>query len=494
MTTLSKIDMNVKPAFMQKIAQQVMHKTTRAVVFGSSALAILLSVNSVQAQELDINKVYSATQAATAKERRVNTARENAFKAERSKQQGRLTSMTNERTRQERIGKELERAFDANEVKINVLQDELAKELGDLKQLFGVIQLSASEAQEAYKTSYISAQYPGRSESLRQMVAKMASLTELVSIDEIEDLWFQLQNEMTEQGKIVKYTAPVRFKVGEEEGEDGETYPVYESRDLEVTRVGVFSAVSGNDILTYNDATGYTALERQMGGSRAAFTGLSQNLQSLSSGVTPFMLDPSKGILSSAYVQEPTIAEKAQEGGVVGYVIMGLGLIGVLIAVFRILILIGVEGKVSKQSRDLKRPSLGNPLGRVIKVFQDNPTTDPESMELKLGEAMLKESPKLNAWVMFVKIIAVVAPLLGLLGTVTGMIQTFQAITLYGAGDPQTMAGGISQALVTTVLGLIVAIPMVFLHWLASSRAKRIEGVLEEHAAGLIAEQYEGER
>ncbi|MBL4673587.1 MAG: MotA/TolQ/ExbB proton channel family protein [Arenicella sp.] len=150
-----------------------------------------------------------------------------------------------------------------------------------------------------------------------------------------------------------------------------------------------------------------------------------------------------------------------------------------------------MEGKVKKQARDLKRPSLGNPLGRVIKVFQDNPTTDPESMELKLGEAMLKESPKLNAWVMFVKIIAVVAPLLGLLGTVTGMIQTFQAITLYGAGDPQTMAGGISQALVTTVLGLVVAIPMVFLHWLASSRANRIEGILEEHAAGLIAEQYE---
>jgi len=487
MTVLSRIETTIAPRTMK----QTMIKT---IFTGVSAIAVLFGAMNSQAQELNIDEVFSATQRATTKERGINAARENAFKAERSKQQGRLNAMTNERTRQERIGKELERAFDVNEVQIKTLQAELAKELGDLKQLFGVIQLSASEAQEAYKTSYISAQYPGRAESLRQMVAKMASLTELVSIDEIEDLWFQLQNEMTEQGKIVKYTAPVRFKVGEEEDEEGNVNPVYESRDLEVTRVGVFSAVSGNDILLYNDATGFTALDRQMGGTRAAFTGLSNNLQSLSSGVTPFMLDPSKGILSSAYVREPTIAEKAQEGGVVGYVIMGLGLIGLLIAVLRILILIGVEGKVRKQARDLKRPSLGNPLGRVIKVFQDNPTTDPESMELKLGEAMLKESPKLNAWVMFVKIIAVVAPLLGLLGTVTGMIQTFQAITLYGAGDPQTMAGGISQALVTTVLGLIVAIPMVFLHWLASSRAKRIEGVLEEHAAGLIAEQYEGNR
>ncbi|MFT6407591.1 MAG: biopolymer transport protein ExbB [Arenicella sp.] len=483
MSTVSRIDMGIKP---------VMQKLTKASVISLTALTIMFGAGNIQAQTLDIEKVYSTTQRAAGKERSINAARENSFKAERSKQQGRLNAMTNERGRQERIGKDLERTFDGNEIKIIVLQEELAKELGDLKQLFGVIQLSASEAQEAYKSSYISAQYPGRSETLRQMVAKMSSLTELVSIDEIEGLWYQLQNEMTEQGKIVTYTAPVRFKIGEELGDDGKSYPVFEAQDRQVTRVGVFSAVSGSDILTYNDATGFTALDRQMGGSRAAFTGLSENLQSLSTGVTPFMLDPSKGVLSRAYVQEPTIAEKAKEGGVVGYVIMGLGLIGVLIAAFRILILMAVEGKVKKQSRDLKRPSLGNPLGRVIKVFQDNPTTDPESMELKLGEAMLKESPKLNAWVMFLKIIAVVAPLLGLLGTVTGMIQTFQAITLYGAGDPQTMAGGISQALVTTVLGLIVAIPMVFLHWLASSRAKRIEGVLEEHAAGLIAEQYEG--
>lgn len=486
MTTFSSIDMAIKP---------VMQKAAKASVVVASAVSILFGAGAAQAQNtLNIEQLFNATKRATAKERGVNTARENSFKAERSKQQGRLNSMKNERTRQERIGKELENTFEVNEEKIKVLQEELAKELGDLKQLFGVIQLSASEAQESYKTSFISAQYPDRSENLRQMVAKMASLTELVSIDEIEDLWFQLQNEMTEQGKIVQYTAPVRFKAGEEEDEEGNVTPIYESQNLQVTRIGVFSAVAGDNILTYNDTTGYTALGRQMGGKRAAFTGLSNNLQGLSSGITPFMLDPSKGVLSSAYVEIPTVIEKAEEGGVVGYVIIGLGILGLLISILRILILMGVEAKVSKQARDLKRPSLGNPLGRVIKVFQDNPNSDPESMELKLGEAMLKESPKLNAWVMFVKIIAVVAPLLGLLGTVTGMIQTFQAITLYGAGDPQTMAGGISQALVTTVLGLIVAIPMVFMHWLASSRAKRIEGVLEEHAAGLIAEQYEAHK
>ncbi len=468
-----------------------MQKIIRSVLVGATASILSIGSIAVSAQALDVNQILNNTRSAASKEKSANQARESRFKAERNKQQGRLNSMVAERNRQERIGKELESAFEANDVKINLLQDELAKELGDLKQLFGVIQLSASEAQESYKKSYISAQYPDRAENLRRMVEKMASLTDLVSIDEIEDLWFQLQNEMTEQGKIVKYTAPVKFKIGEELDDEGKAKAVYEVQDREITRIGVFGAVSGDDILTYSDATGYVALDRKMRGSRSDFIPFSKNLQSLSSGVTPFMLDPSKGVLSSAYVQAPTIFEKVQEGGVVGYVIISLGIIAALIALLRILVLMGVEGQVRKQSKDLKRPSLKNPLGRVIKVFQDNPHSDPESMELKLGEAMLKESPKLNAWIMFIKIIAVVAPLLGLLGTVTGMIQTFQAITLYGAGDPQTMAGGISQALVTTVLGLVVAIPTVFLHWLASSRARRIEGVLEEHAAGLIAQQYE---
>jgi biopolymer transport protein ExbB len=469
------------------------------------SFAVLLGTAPAQAQQndatraLNIDRILNATRTAASRERTANAARENQFKAERSKQQGRLNAMRNERVRQERIGDELDRQFKANEVKIEELQTELARELGDLKQLFGVIQLSASEAQEAYKTSLISAQYPGRAESLRQMVAKMASLTDLVSIQEIEDLWYQLQNEMTEQGKIVQYTAPVKHIVGYEvddngnkiKNEDGQFIPIYEERDMQVTRVGVFNAVAGDDILQYSDGLGFVALERKMAGD---FNTYSQSLQNASAGVTPFKLDPTKGALLAALVQSPTLTEKVNEGGVIGYVIIGLGVIALIIAALRILVLWGVEGRVRKQARNLKKPSLGNPLGRVLKVYQDNPDTDPETMELKLGEAMLKESPKLNAWIMFVKIIAVVAPLLGLLGTVTGMIQTFQAITLYGAGDPQTMAGGISQALVTTVLGLVVAIPTVFAHWLASTRAKRVEDILEEHAAGLIAAQYEGQR
>lgn len=476
---------------MNKAIIKPFAKAVTATALAASVLLLGAAPVHAQSSGLDINQILRKVQQAAAQDKKANSARENRFKVARNREQGRLNSMINERKRQERISDELNAKFNLNEAQIEKLQADLSKELGDLKELFGVIQQTASEAQEDYKTSLISAQYPERAEKLRQMVEKMSSLTELVSIDEIENLWFQLQNEMTEQGKTVKFATPVNFVVGyekDEEGRDIKSEPIYEARERQVTRIGVFNAVSENDIATYKSNVGLVALDRQM---RGEFTGLSNQLQNSNDGVNTFLLDPTKGILLSAFVRKPTLIEKVKEGGVVGYVIIALGAIALLIALLRFLILMGVDAKVRKQSRDLKRPSLGNPLGRVIKVFQDNPNSDPESMELKLGEATLKESPKLNAWVMFIKIIAVVAPLLGLLGTVTGMIQTFQAITLFGAGDPQTMAGGISQALVTTVLGLVVAIPTVFAHWLVSSRAKRIEGVLEEHASGLIAQQYE---
>jgi biopolymer transport protein ExbB len=472
-----------------------LHMTKHALISVSLLAAVLLSGNAnAQSNALDIDQLIRATKAAAKSDKNAETARENRFKSDRNHEQGRLTSMKNERARQERLSDQLDAQFNVNETNIEELQVELSKELGDLKELFGVIQTTASEAQEDYKTSLISAQYPQRSENLRQMVEKMSSLTELVSISEIEGLWVELQNEMTEQSKIVKFNAPLNFVTGYEAKEDGsqdKSKPIYEAQEREITRIGVFNAISGNDIATYKNNVGLIALDRQM---RGSFSSKSVSLQGATSGVTSFLVDPTKGALLSAFVRKPSLWEKVQEGGVVGYVIMTLGAIAAVIAIFRLVVLTGVAGSVRKQARDLKRPSLRNPLGRILKVYQDNPNSDPESMELKLGEAMLRESPKINAWVMFIKIIAVVAPLLGLLGTVTGMIQTFQAITLYGAGDPQTMAGGISQALVTTVLGLVVAIPTVFLHWMVSSRARGIEGALEEHATGLIADQWEGQK
>ncbi len=220
------------------------------------------------------------------------------------------------------------------------------------------------------------------------------------------------------------------------------------------------------------------------------FTGSTSDLLNATDGLVRFGIDPTAGGVLSTYVSRPNLLERVQQGGLVGYLIIALGIVGLLISLERMVVLGVASRKVTAQLAS-DTPSPDNALGRVLSVYEDNKQADTETLELKLSEAIFKETPALNRALLFIKIISVVAPLMGLLGTVTGMIQTFQAITLYGTGDPKLMAGGISQALVTTVLGLTVAIPTVLLHTLVSGRSKRIVQILQEQSAGIIAEHAE---
>jgi biopolymer transport protein ExbB len=189
-------------------------------------------------------------------------------------------------------------------------------------------------------------------------------------------------------------------------------------------------------------------------------------------------------------IDTPTFLERVDQGGEVGYVIVAVGFIGVFLGLWRMLVLFAMTSKVKAQLKSDK-PNSNNPLGRVLKVAEENKNVDTETLELKLEEAVLKERPSIESGLAVLKIIAAVAPLLGLLGTVTGMIETFQAITIFGAGDPKNMAGGISAALVTTVQGLVVAIPVVLMHTLVNGRAKAVIQVLDEQTTGIIAENSE---
>ena len=164
-----------------------------------------------------------------------------------------------------------------------------------------------------------------------------------------------------------------------------------------------------------------------------------------------------------------------------------------LLAIWRMVYLTRVGRGVSAQMHDLSAPRADNPLGRIIGVLGPKPQlADLETLELKLDEAILQETPPLETGQGLLKLLCAVAPLLGLLGTVTGMIVTFQAITQGGGGDSRLMADGISQALVTTVQGLVVAIPLLFLHTLLASRSKGLIQLLEQQSAGLIALHLSG--
>ena len=304
----------------------------------------------------------------------------------------------------------------------------------------------------------------------------MASASTLASIQDIEGLWYELQREITEQGKIVKYQTEYATADGERITSD-------------VVRVGVFNLVFEDGYLQYDSTTGnVTELQRQP--DQSQYTNSAEDIMEQSSGYVGFGLDVTRGGILALLVESPTITERINQGGIVGYCIIALGLVGLFIAIWRWLSLSKDSKKVTAQLSS-QTASNDNPLGRVLSAYDETKGADTETVELKLSEAALKEMPNLTKGLLFIKVIAAVAPLMGLLGTVTGMIKTFQVITLYGAGDPKLMAGGISQALMTTVLGLCVAIPMVLLHTVVSGQSRKIINILQSQSAGIVAKHSE---
>ena len=307
----------------------------------------------------------------------------------------------------------------------------------------------------------------------------MSETTELPTIREIEGLWYELQREMVASGQVVGFTANVNDVDGT-------------SSECDVVRVGLFNAVCDGKYLEYSATKGeYSFLPRQPAG---RYTKTAKNIAEAEAGEqVRFGIDPTGptgGSLLANLIQTPSLLERAQQGREVGYAIIAVGTIGILIAIWK-LIELAQLGKAVRNQASSKVADSRNPLGRVLKVGKDNFDKDIDTLELKLAEAIMAERPAIERGIGAVRIISVVAPLAGLLGTVTGMIVTFQMITLYGTGDPKLMAGGISQALVTTVLGLLVAIPTTLLHSFTASSARGIISTLEEQSTGILAEHSE---
>ena len=406
-----------------------------------------------------------------------NAAREARFTQDKANQSAALKRAEEERTREERRSARLEKQFEQNELLIAAKQEQLRERLGTLSELFGHLTAASGDLASNVEVSLVSSEYPGRETFLKELIAKMSGSDQLPSIAEIERVWFELLREIREQGEISRFTAQVATPSGE-----------LSQRD--VVRVGAFNIVdTDGNYLSFN-VDKLAELPRQPGG---GFNSQAQALAGSQGGLTQFGIDPTGptgGSFLAAIIDSPTISERWHQGGYVGYAITAVGAFAFILAIYRLIVLTAVGGKVSSQLKSSSARD-DNPLGRVLKVHETNPSMDPETLELKMAEAVLSETPKLESGLTLLKIIAAVAPLMGLLGTVTGMIITFQAITIFGAGDPKAMAGGISSALVTTVLGLLVAIPTVLLHTVVNGRSQRIIHVLNEQATGIVAEHSE---
>ena len=403
-----------------------------------------------------------------------NRARIAKFMAEKSTQDAVLQeTLVNLKVQEDRAVR-LEKTFDENDVKLSELEDLKAERLGAFGELFGVVRGTASEMGAQIKESIISGELLGRSKTLTDLAKSKA----LPSNEELEMLWYHLLEEMNAQGEVKRFNGTIVDTDGNFSEE-------------EVVRVGPWTAFDrkGNFLGYLPDDERYRVLGRQP---QARFLDLGDNIVDGDKGdIVKGAIDPSRGAILSLLIQTPGLSERIGQGGVVGYIILGLLAVGLVLSIERIFRLTITARAVNAQAKDVDNPNDSNPLGRVLGAYHSNKSADVETLELKLDDAILKELPSLERGINFIKLLSSVAPLLGLLGTVTGMIVTFQAITLFGTGDPKLMAGGISQALVTTVLGLTAAIPLVLLHSIAQTRSRSIQQILDEQSAGLIAERAE---
>ncbi len=402
-------------------------------------------------------------------ERKENREREAAFAKAKADQQRLLNDAKATRAALERRSESLEIQFEGNEIALTQLEETLTERLGALGELFGVVRQVSGDTRSQLEGSLVSAQIPGREEFLEEL-GKNKSLP---SIESLEKLWFVLHQEMTELGKVIRFSATVINIDGEQNQRD-------------VIRVGAFNAISEGVYLIYEERK-LQELPKQPAGSYLDTVG---PFESATGNMAMFALDPSRGSILKVLIQTPGFIERIKFGGTVGYTIIVLGLLAGFLAIVRWVVVFLTGRKVAAQKKS-DQVSDTNPLGRVLGVYESNREADVETLELKLDEVILRESASLDKLLWAVKVVSVVAPLMGLLGTVTGMIRTFQAITLFGTGDPKMMASGISEALVTTMLGLYVAIPLVLLHALVSNTSKGVVEVLEEQAAGLIARRAE---
>jgi len=425
-----------------------------------------------QANQLD--DLLKQVKADRVSEAKLDKKREAEFLAARADKQALLAKAKKELANQNARNKRLTKAYAANEITLAQKEVELDNATGTLGEMFGVSRAAAANAYGQISTSIVSAEYPGRVESLD----RIANAKAIPGLEDLEELWFALQTEMTESGKISQFEVEVTNLDGSKSTET-------------VTRIGTFNLVSADGYLNYNDEMGQVQpLAKQPAGYISNSAG---DFFNTSSGLGAVYVDPSRGAILALETRKRTLMEFYHQGAEVGYAITLLFIIGCLIAMERFIVLGLVGSKIKAQEKNYTKPNKNNPLGRLLKVYQDNKNADAETLELKLDEAILRETPTIDRGINIIKMFAAIAPLMGLLGTVIGMIMTFQTITLFGTGDPKIMAGNISLALVTTALGLICALPLILIHSIVAGKSKAILHKLDEQSAGIIASIAEKE-
>lgn len=415
-----------------------------------------------------IAELLATVREGTAAQRAEIEARERRFQEARDERAALLDAAVLQREQEEAEADRLRELYQAGEDELAELEDLLEERSGDLANVFTVVTQVSSDALPLIQNSMVSAQYGNR----LTLLEDLSDGESIPSAEQLRELWFLLLDEMHYSGQIARFETPIISSEGSEE-------------TRQVTRIGTFSAVADGDYLRFLPESGrLLALARQPLG---VATGNAQAFENAEEPLVPIAIDPSRGAILSLIVQTPELSDRIQQGGFIGYVIIAIGVIGILLGLERLIVLLWA-GRRARDAHDHPEKDLNHPITRIREIAADpDYLADVDAMSAKLDEIVATAAQRLRRGLPTLAIFAAVSPLLGLLGTVTGMIETFQVITLFGAGDPRLMSGGISQALVTTQLGLAVAIPLLLVHSFLQGRANSMIAVLDETAADEFA-------
>ncbi|MDF4534252.1 MotA/TolQ/ExbB proton channel family protein, partial [Vibrio parahaemolyticus] len=357
-----------------------------------------------------------------------------------------------------------------NENTLARLEETLRLETGSLGEMFGVVRQNAKELQSELDQSVTGVELRAHQQSIDDVVAAKT----LPSMVQLRGLWQAMSEEIRASGQV--QTTEIQWLNGQ-----GETQTV------PALRLGSLGLISEQGYVKWDNARQQALSYQQLPSDFPTFS----HIRTLVDGdVVTMKVDPSRGVLLEQLALTPTLSQRLQAGGVIGNVILVLLGVGLIIALYRGAILATLRQKIKAQLKNPEQPG-NNPLGRILAVYNKEQQRSVEALELRLLEAVVDEQNHLETGLSMLKLLAALAPMLGLLGTVTGMIETFQVITQFGNGDPKVMAGGISMALVTTVEGLIAAIPLLLAHNILSAQAEAIRNILEKQGIGLVAQQAE---
>ncbi len=434
-------------------------------------------VSAPEAQSQSVSQILQDIRNDSAKTQQENAERERKFRQERDSRASLLAQAREELRVLEAREATIRRQFGSNEGTIVRLETERDAATGEFSEVFGLSRNKATEFRAILDNSLVSAEMPGRTDELQEIANSEA----LPSTEQLNLMYTTLLDEIRAQRQVKSFKAKVANH------NDGE--------EVDVTRVGPFAVFTkdGGEFLTYTPSAvskGQLPLMKpktQIGGRPNA---AASSVGAASAGdIIDAPIDPTRGNLVKTFDRYPTWQERVAQGGTIGYIIIFGALALAIFGILNILRLLATSAAVRGQKR--KAQAGKNPLGRIMSAYDGVKDKGSEAVELALDEAILKESPKLEFGLSLLKLGAGIAPLMGLLGTVTGMIKTFQAMTIFGTGNAQTMAGGISEALVTTMLGLIAAIPLLILHSFCQSLARGVQSTLEEQSAGIVARHVE---